>query len=204
MPRGLVTLVLLIGIVSLAAVACGGGSTTTRLERVQATATAEAEAVAAVAAAAAPAAGEGAAAGLDTAEAAATATAVAMAAGEVKSGVTGSDPETGAILYSIYVVGGGGFTGVKSNTYGAVPFFFEVEEITFNAGDTVTFTAIPTDDAKQQHTFSVQKAAGGFAVARMKYGKSGTVTVTFDESGTFTYRCDIHTGEGMVGTITVQ
>ena len=203
MPKGLVTLVLLVGIVSLAAVACGGGTTTTRLERVQATQTAEAEAVAAVAAAA-PAAGEGAVAGLDPAEAAATATAVAIAAGEVQSGVTGSDPETGAILYSIYVVGGGGFTGVKSNTYGAVPFFFEVEEITFNAGDTVTFTAIPTDDAKQQHTFSVQKAAGGFAVARMKYGASGTVTVTFDEPGTFTYRCDIHTGEGMVGTITVQ
>ena len=198
MPKGLVTLVLLAGIVSLAVVACGGGTTTTRLERVQATATAEAEA------AAAPAAGEGAAAGLDPAEAAATATAVAMASGEVKSGVTGTDPETGAILYSIYVVGGGGFLGVKTNTYGAVPFIFEVEEMTFNTGDTVLFTAIPTDDAKQQHTFSVQKAGGGFAVARMKYGASGTVTVTFDESGTFKYRCDIHTGEGMNGTITVQ
>ena len=104
--------------------------------------------------------------------------------------------------YIVRVVGGGGTTGPKSNTYGAVPMKFYPEEMTFKVGDVVTFTAIPTSDVKQQHTFSIKESWGTF-VARMKYGKQGTTTVTFSEPGTWKYRCDIHTGEGMNGIITV-
>ena len=120
--------------------------------------------------------------------------------GAVRSGVTGVD-ENGVIQYSIYVIGGGGTTGQKSATYGAAPFTYDVDEITFNIGDTVHFTAFPTADAKQSHTFSITELD---AITRMKFGNSGEVTVTFDKPGRFQYRCDNHTGEGENGIIIVQ
>jgi plastocyanin len=120
--------------------------------------------------------------------------------GAVRSGVTGVD-ENGVIQYSIYVIGGGGITGEKSAQYGAASFTYDVDEITFKVGDTVHFTAIPTADPKQSHTFSIQELG---AITRMKFGNSGEVTVVFDKPGRFQYRCDIHTGEGENGIIIVQ
>ena len=128
------------------------------------------------------------------------AAAVAMAAGEVRSGVTGVD-ENGVIQYSLYVIGGGGTTDPKSNNEGAAPFGYDVEEITFNVGDTVHFTAIPTPDVKQSHSFRIQELG---VVTRMKFGNSGEITVTFDKPGRFKYLCDSHVGEGEVGIIIVQ
>lgn len=180
MLKRLAPLALLIGIVSLALVACGGDD--------------EADADAPAAAAAAPAAP---AAGQPAAQ-----------AGEgptpepTRPAGTGITKREGNLVdFTVSVVGGGGTTGQKSNTYGAVPFQFHPTEMIFKVGDVVTFTAIPTDDAKQQHTFSVTDLN---AIAYMKYGNTGTVTVTFDKAGQFKYRCDIHTGEGMNGVITVQ
>ena len=119
---------------------------------------------------------------------------------EVRSGVTGVD-ENGVIQYSIYVEGGGAGTGEKSGQYGAAGFTYDIDEITFKVGDTVHFTAIPPPDPKQQHTFIIQEFD---ALARMKYGKSGEVTVTFDRAGSFKFQCREHTGYGEFGTIIVQ
>ena len=119
----------------------------------------------------------------------------------MRSGVTGTDPATGAILYSLYVAGGGAGEGPKTNIYGSKPFSWEVNELTFNVGDTVIITAIPTADKVQVHTFTVLDLD---VVSKMKFGKSTSVTITFDKPGTFKFRCDLHKGEGMNGTITVQ
>lgn len=173
MVKQLSAIAILAGIVALAAVACSGGDEETTAPP--------------PAAAAAP-------------EAAADPAAEAQATGAVRSGVTGVD-ENGVIEYSIYVIGGGGTTGEKSATYGAAPFTYDVDEITFNIGDTVHFTAIPTADPKQSHTFSILDLG---AITRMKFGNSGEVTVTFDKPGRFQYRCDNHTGEGENGIIIVQ
>ena len=187
MFKALVTLAILVGLFAVAAVACGGGD--------------DEEAPPPPAAAAAPGAPEAPSDSPDPGLAAATATAEAIAAGDLRSGPTGTDPATGAILYSLYVVGGGGGTGEKSNLYGRAPFNWEIAEITFNVGDTVTFTAIPTDDKTEQHTFTIKDLG---VLTKMKFGNPTTVTITFDKPGTFNYRCDLHKGEGMNGTITVQ
>ena len=117
------------------------------------------------------------------------------------AGLKKTEPDTGAVLYSLYIVGGGGTTGEKSSIYGATPFNWEVTDLTFNVGDTVAFTVIPTDDPMQSHTFSILEFG---TIARMKYGKSATATLTFDKPGRFRYWCDFHSGEGMNGVITVQ
>ena len=118
----------------------------------------------------------------------------------VRSGVTGTD-ENGVIQYSMYMVGGGGITGQKSGLHGSTPFAWEVTDLTFNVGDTVTFTLIPTADAKWSHTFSIKEHG---SVTHAKYGKSATATATFDEPGRFRYWCDIHVQEGMFGYIIVE
>ena len=121
--------------------------------------------------------------------------------GAVRSGVTGVD-ENGVIQYSIYVIGGGGTGGEKQSAqYGAANFGYDVKEIRFKVGDTVLFTAIPTRDVKQQHTFGIFDFG---AITRMKFGNSGEVTVTFDKPGRFPYRCEIHAGEGEAGNIIVE
>ena len=187
MVKALVTIAILVGLFAVAAVACGGGD--------------DEEAPPPPAAAAAQGPPEAPSASPDPGLAAATATAVAIAAGDVRSGPTGTDPETGAILYSLYVVGGGGGTGEKTNLYGNAPFNWEVNELTFNVGDTVTITAIPTEDKAWVHTFTIQDLG---VLSKMKFGNPTTVTITFDKPGTFKFRCDLHKGEGMNGTITVQ
>ena len=109
--------------------------------------------------------------------------------------------ENGVIQYSLYMVGGGGSGGQKSAIFGSAPFNWEVTDITFNAGDTVTFTVIPTADLKQSHTFSIKEFG---PTTHVKYGKSANRTVTFDKPGRFRYWCDTHLQEGMLGYITVE
>ena len=173
MLKPLVPIAILAGIVALAAVACGGDD--------------DEAAAPPPAAAAAPG-------------AAAAPAAEAEETGPVKSGVTGTD-ETGAILYSLYMLGGGGITGGKSALHGSTPFSWEVTDITFNVGDTVTFTLIPTADAKWSHTFSIKEHG---SLTHVKFAKSATATFTFDKPGEYRYWCDIHLQEGMFGYITVE
>ena len=174
MVKQLAAIAILVSVVSLAAAACGGGDD-------------EAAAPPPPAAAAAP--GATAAPAADAQETV-----------PVRSGVTGID-ENGVIQYSIYVVGGGGSGGEKSTIFGAAAFGYDVEEITFNVGDTVHFTAIPTEDVKQSHTFSIPEFN---ALASLRFGNTGETTVTFDKPGRFIYRCNTHAGEGETGFIIVQ
>ena len=180
MLRRLGPIAMLVGIASLTAVACGGGN-------------GEEAAGAAPAAASAPAAGP------SDAESAATATAEAVTQGAVRSGVTGT--QDGATQFALYVVGGGGTTGQKSNTYGAVPFNWEISEMSFKVGETVTFTLIPTADKKWSHTFT---STGLGIRENISFGNSVTVTHTFDTPGQFKFVCENHAGEGMAGIITVN
>ena len=139
--------------------------------------------------------------------AAATANDEAQDADEIRSGATGTDPETGAILYSLYVVGGGGTSSMLSNLHDRARFAWEVTDVTFNVGDTVTFTVIPLPpgaspgSSSTTHTFSIRELG---SLTYVKFGKPATVTITFDKPGDFQYRCDLHIGEGMKGIITVQ
>ena len=174
MIKKLMSLVLLVGVVFLVTVACGGGDD----EEQTVSDAAKAQALSS-----------------DL-----IALREASKDDEVRSGVTGID-ENGVIQYSIYVEGGGAGTGEKSAQYGAAGFTYDVDEITFKVGDTVHFTAIPPPDPKQQHTFIIQEFS---ALARMKFGKSGEVTVTFDRAGSFKFQCREHTGYGEFGTIIVQ
>ena len=174
MVKQIVAIAILVSVVSLAAAACGGGDD-------------EAAAPPPSAAAAAP--------GTTAAPAA-----EAQETVPVRSGVTGTD-ENGVIQYSMYMVGGGGITGQKSSLHGSTPFAWEVTDLTFNVGDTVTFTLIPTADAKWSHTFSTKEFG---PATHVKYGNSATATITFDNAGRFRYWCAIHFQEGMFGYITVE
>ena len=164
---------ILVSVVTLVAVACGGGDD-------------EETAAPPPAAAAAPG--------------AAAPAAEAQGTGAVRSGVTGID-ENGVIQYSIYIVGGGSTGGATHLRPGVPPINWEVTDLTFNVGDTVAFTVIPTADPTQSHTFSTKDFG---PTTHVKFAKSATVTITFDKPGRYRYWCEIHFGQGMVGYITVE
>ena len=115
MPKRLAPLVPLVGIASLALVACGGD---------------DGEATAPTVAAAQPQ--------LDP-------TAVITPTPEptrpAGAGITKRDGNV--VEMTLTIVGGGGTTEPKSNTYGAGPFQWFPNEMTFKVGDTVNFTLIP-------------------------------------------------------------
>lgn len=176
MVKQLAAIAILASVVSLVTVACGGGD--------------DEDAAPPPPAAAPP----------PPAAAAPVSAAEAQETGPVKSGVTGTD-ENGVIQYSIYIVGGGSTGGATHLRVGVPPFNWEVTDLTFNVGDTVAFTVIPTADPRQTHTFSTKEFG---PTTHVKYGKSATATLTFDEHGQFRYWCEIHFGQGMKGLITVQ
>ena len=173
MPKRLAPLVPLVGIASLALVACGGD---------------DGEATAPTVAAAQPQ--------LDP-------TAVITPTPEptrpAGAGITKRDGNV--VEMTLTIVGGGGTTEPKSNTYGAVPFQWFPNEMTFKVGDTVNFTLIPTEDKKQQHRFLLRDLGVGQSI---KYGNTAYFTHTFDKPGTFRFICEIHAYEGMDGEIIVQ
>jgi plastocyanin len=77
-----------------------------------------------------------------------------------------------------------------------VDFAFEPVEVTVPAGTTVTWTNVgPTD-----HT-TVAYIDGDIVWASEIMRAGDTYSHTFDEPGTFVYRCGLH--EGMLGSITV-
>jgi plastocyanin len=79
---------------------------------------------------------------------------------------------------------------------------FASQDITINVGDTVTWTnstGISHNVNGTTATFSSNPASFGNAIAN-----SFTYTFVFDVAGNYDYRCDVHFGSGMTGTVTVQ
>ena len=165
---------LLAGIVSLAGVACGGD--------------AEEEAAAPTEAAAQP-----------QLSPTAVVTPTPEPTRPAGAGITNRDGNV--VEMTLTIVGGGGTTEPKSNTYGAVPFQWFPNEMTFKVGDTVNFTIIPTEDKKQQHRLVLRDLGVGQYI---KYGNTAYLTHTFDKPGTFRFICEVHAYEGMDGEIIVQ
>ncbi|WP_332024482.1 plastocyanin/azurin family copper-binding protein [Rudaea sp.] len=104
---------------------------------------------------------------------------------------------------SVGAVGSGGYGYGSSDILGFFP-----ANLTINAGDTVTFTYagyIADHDV-------VSDTAGLFRCANGCDGAGGngnpstgwTVTIPFNNAGTFGYHCEMHQSMGMVGTITVN
>ena len=173
MIKQLAAIAILASVVSLTAVACGGDAE---------------EEAAAPAAAPAP-----------TGQPTAVVTPTPVPTRPAGAGIT--NREGNVVEVTLTIVGGGGSTGPKSNTYGAVPFQWFPNEMTFKVGDTVNFTIIPTEDKGQQHRLLLRNLGVGQSI---KYGNTAYFTHTFDTPGTFRFICEIHTYEGMNGEIIVE
>ena len=83
---------------------------------------------------------------------------------------------------------------------GAPPYRYQPWDMTFKVGQTVNFTLeFANPESSQRHTFNVP----GLGISeRVKYGKSGSFTHTFDKAGTFKLFCASF--NDMTGDITVQ
>ncbi|MDQ4143368.1 MAG: plastocyanin/azurin family copper-binding protein [Actinomycetota bacterium] len=72
---------------------------------------------------------------------------------------------------------------------------FDPAQIDVQAGTTVTWT----NDGEAPHT--VTASDGSFDSGNLDPGQS--YSVTFEEAGDFSYICEYHEGDGMVGAVTV-
>ena len=80
---------------------------------------------------------------------------------------------------------------------GPGPFFFEPVDLSFNAGDTVSFEFV---GESVFHTFTVEELDIDVDVGG---GETVNFEFTFDTPGTYTLICVPHQALGMVGTVTV-
>ena len=136
------------------------------------------------------------------APAAAAPTAAPAAAEPTIPAVGGITKREGSEVWvTLNIVGGGGYTGVRSSTYGAAPYAYEPKELTINVGDTVHFTLKPPADPTGQHQFSLSTLDVNQGV---KYGKTAFLSHTFDQTGDFRWVCPIHRGDNESGIIHVQ
>ena len=76
---------------------------------------------------------------------------------------------------------------------------FEPNEVTINAGETVTFTngALPPHNVMIDDHPELSHGDLAFAIG-------DSFEITFPESGDYTFQCDPHAGAGMKGVIHVQ
>ena len=81
---------------------------------------------------------------------------------------------------------------------GSGEFMFNPNELTFSAGESVSFTF---NSETEFHTFTVDELGIDVAVDG---GSSETLTFTFDTPGEYELICIPHETLGMVGTITVN
>ena len=93
---------------------------------------------------------------------------------------------------------GSQFEVTLSDPGGSGTYSFDPTDLTFDVGETVTFTL---NSESEFHTFTVDglgidQPVGG--------GESASLTFTFDKAGTFDLICIPHEALGMVGTITVK
>ena len=194
MTKRLMLIAMLVGLVTVAAVACGGDDD----EDAAAPAAAAAEPTAA-AAAAAPAAAEPAAAGtVAPPEIAATAT-----SGEIR--VADNRPATAfAVDLSRqgdvidFTVGIREDAVLYAQTRAGI--WFEPDEMTFKLGQTVNFTIMPPSDSKKSYTFTVADLGIAYNI---KFGNAVSFTYVFDKAGQFRLRSFPGSEFGMIGVINV-
>ena len=178
---------ILVGIASLAAVSCGGGDDEE-----------------AAPAAAAPAAAATSAPDQETARVEPPGNQDTSYAIPAVSGVTRR--EGNVIEFTLNSLGGGANLSTQSNLHNTAPNTYDIQEMTFNVGDTVNFTIVPYGDGteralKDRHTFTIRDLGISESV---KYGNSANVTITFDKPGKHRYWCDLHVQEGEWGFIIVE
>ena len=173
-------IVTLMGIVSVAAVACGGGDDE------------DAAAPPAAAAAAAPTVKAAAATGID-AQREALGLEAGKTRGETRVEVDLSQ-EGGTVDFTIVVVDGSGY---QMDT--AFRDRFEPNLLTFKAGQTANLTLAPENTKSAlKHSFTAPVLGINESI---KYGQPTSFTYTFDTPGTYQYFCTVK--NQMVGTITV-
>jgi uncharacterized cupredoxin-like copper-binding protein len=87
----------------------------------------------------------------------------------------------------------------------AAEYTFNGEPGVITAGDTIEFAL--ENVGQLDHSLEVLSAAGSSlgATERIAPGRTGSVTVTFDEAGVYRLICDVddHFSRGQAGTITV-
>lgn len=86
--------------------------------------------------------------------------------------------------------------------------YHALHDLTINKGETVKFVMTNSAPA-EEHEFEVFPPKSKDALGEIgptKPGATGTVTLTFDEAGTYTFECGItdHLEKGMKGTFTVR
>ena len=86
-------------------------------------------------------------------------------------------------------------------TVSAFEFGFKLSQTSVPCG-TVTF--VVTDTGSAEHNFHVEGVANGVGPL-LQPGQSETQVITFTQTGTYTYLCDVpgHARLGMIGTLTV-
>ena len=83
--------------------------------------------------------------------------------------------------------------------YGTPPFRYEPMDLTFRLGQTVNITLeFANPDSRLKHTFTNNRLG---LSGKAAFGKSTTFTFTFDEVGSFHVFCTVY--NPMTGTITV-
>lgn len=95
----------------------------------------------------------------------------------------------------------GGGTPISVNLEdigGSGEYAYNPSEMTFSAGETVTFTLT---SETEYHTFEVDDLD---IYVDVEAGDTQTFTFTFDNPGTYELLCTPHLTQGMIGTITVQ
>ena len=81
---------------------------------------------------------------------------------------------------------------------GAGEYAYTPSEMSFSAGETVTFTLTSETEF---HTFEVDDLD---IYVEVDAGDTQTYTFTFDNPGTYELICTPHSAQGMIGTITVN
>ena len=181
MIKKLMSLVLLVGIVSLAMVACGGDDQATTTDT-QAAAPVPTQVVVST---------------TSTVEGTATVEKQVYKGGPVPvDQLKPVDLSNKGDVVDLTILMHDGSTYI----YGTPPFRWEPKDMTFKVGQTVNFTLEFADpDSRLKHTFNVP----GLGIdEKAKYGKSHDFTYTFDKAGTFHLLCAVH--NPMTGIITVQ
>ena len=94
--------------------------------------------------------------------------------------------------------GGTPITVALQDIGGSGEYAYDPSEMSFSAGETVTFTMIAETEF---HTFEVDDLD---IYVEVDAGDTVTYTFTFDDAGTYDLICTPHSAQGMIGTIAVN
>lgn len=196
MTKRLMLIAMLIGLVTVAAVACGGDDDEGAAAPAAAAAAPTGEAAAG---AAAPAAAEPAAVGtVLPPEIAATATSgtIRVADNRPATAFAADLSRQGDVID--FTVGIREDAVLYAQTRAGI--WFEPDEMTFKLGQTVNFTIMPPSDSKKSYTFTVADLAIAYNI---KFGNAVSFTYVFDKAGQYRLRSFPGAEFGMIGVINV-